>query len=344
MNMEISKVCRITVDGIYYLKHPCEITKPFIIKNERKLGNEPSKTYISIKDTKEFITKNPYKPFAKNTLCLGAGGCGKTYDYLNKPGHIKTLYTAPSYKLKRVKENEFKCKALVWQKLLHCNEDFYNMIIRTYNVIIFDECSQMSEKQKRILMKRYSALKLVFIGDIGFQLPPFTGESINEYGFDKIIRYTTNYRIKDPKLKEILDKIRKIIENKEKNSDKLIIELLTKAGRYLPNELDNAKIGDYILCSTRAEMHQITEKFKDKYDKKKFYIKKTNKDYSNGDIIISDTPPNLDYEERYAFTVHSVQGETIKTKIFISKNKLFMKELLYTAISRAEYLDQIYLI
>ena len=65
---------------------------------------------------------------------------------------------------------------------------------------------------------------------------------------------------------------------------------------------------------------------------------------SNGDIVIGSKPKNG--ELRHGFTIHQIQGETIykPNKIFIDLRNMFAKEMIYTAVSRAEYINQIYLI
>ena len=74
----------------------------------------------------------------------------------------------------------------------------------------------------------------------------------------------------------------------------------------------------------------------------KYLIKSNSQDYSNGDIVFSK--PNIKNELRHGYTVHSVQGETFKKNIYIDMRKIFDKRMFYTAISRAEYENQIYLI
>jgi ATP-dependent exoDNAse (exonuclease V) alpha subunit len=55
-------------------------------------------------------------------------------------------------------------------------------------------------------------------------------------------------------------------------------------------------------------------------------------------------PSNCNAEIRHHFTTHSIQGETIETKIFIDCSKMFDSRMFYTAISRARKLDQLYII
>ena len=43
---------------------------------------------------------------------------------------------------------------------------------------------------------------------------------------------------------------------------------------------------------------------------KKYLIKGNTREFSNGEIIISDIKPDIKCIEKYAYTTHSIQGET----------------------------------
>ena len=67
--------------------------------------------------------------------------------------------------------------------------------------------------------------------------------------------------------------------------------------------------------------------------------------YLNGEIMIDLQKESCKFERQDAFTIHSFQGITIKKgqKVFIDLDRLFCPRQLYTALSRVEYLDQIYI-
>ena len=70
---------------------------------------------------------------------------------------------------------------------------------------------------------------------------------------------------------------------------------------------------DTLLCSRHVYADKYTAILKDKFKTKKKYKFKTNAaDYNNGDIEIYDEPPKGGHET-YGFTIHSFQGETIKS-------------------------------
>ena len=75
----------------------------------------------------------------------------------------------------------------------------------------------------------------------------------------------------------------------------------------------------------------------------KYMIKENTAKYNNNQIVFEDIK-NVKREHRHGFTIHSIQGETARHKLFIDIRKQKSLRMIYTAISRAEYLSQIYLI
>ena len=100
------------------------------------------------------------------------------------------------------------------------------------------------------------------------------------------------------------------------------------------------KTQDIILCSKHEYCDQYTEKF----GKTKWRCLENLRDYSNGDILISDEKPKGKWEARHGYTIHSVQGETYEETIYIDSRKLFDSRMAYTAISRARRWEQIKII
>jgi hypothetical protein len=65
-----------------------------------------------------------------------------------------------------------------------------------------------------------------------------------------------------------------------------------------------------------------------------------------GEILYDIEEPTGKYELRHAFTIHSFQGITVKnpSRLFIDTKHIFCPRQLYTALSRVERLEQIYLL
>ncbi len=77
----------------------------------------------------------------------------------------------------------------------------------------------------------------------------------------------------------------------------------------------------------------------------KYLVVKKTKEHFNGTVVIGEEQTTKSYEERHAFTSHQIQGETVRKKIFIDLNDLFdVHRMLYVGLSRAEYLDQLYIV
>ena len=65
----------------------------------------------------------------------------------------------------------------------------------------------------------------------------------------------------------------------------------------------------------------------------KYYCQSNSELYSNGDIIFSKLKPkSSNAEVRHHFTTHSIQGETIESKIFIDISRMFNSRMFYSAI------------
>ena len=343
--METSDIIRVCVDGIYYY--------------ERKTSDYP---YLNIfreedKDIKcnpetEIYCSNYYNEYTWNScdthkqhqmseLHTGCGGGGKTYTNLVDTGNIRMLYVAPSWKLARCKQKEHNIAVDVWYNLLCNDPDKYGRIRRKYNVLIIDEISMMSDEEKRLILKRFSGLKIIMCGDPGFQLEcigdgtPFKCEG---FGIHKV--YNTNHRVTCDKLLFIINKIRNLIESKYPSTEikeyiKLNFKHITETSLK-----SNYKPEDMILTHTNIRKNELTGLFK---HLDKFYVTENTPNYSNGDITLFK-PPGCRSELRHAYTTHSIQGETAEHNLYIDIKCINFKKMLYTALSRARSWDQIHLI
>ena len=273
----------------------------------------------------------------------GGGGCGKTHHNLTDKGLRNILFTAPSWKLSRNKKENYGCESTTWTyHLITKDPDIWKPIYDKYSVIICDEISMMSEFKKQIIIDRFKEHKIIFCGDLGYQLPPvYDNESI-EKGIDKkgdfIIgdlftqEHKINYRCECPILKNNLDFLRQMIDNK------LNIKEIFDKIKTIPKDTIDYKIEDLIITRTHKNKDAYTEKYG---EFKKWYVLANNRDFSNGMILIQDEKPKIKCEIRHAFTIHAIQGETAETRLFIDINNMYCVKMLYTAISRARKWNQI---
>jgi len=347
-NMDINKVLRINTDGIKYLDHEYKLNGTF------KLEETPSiNGFISDPREEGFITNTnnsnkydllKYKIHFKNThdrihydneLFIGAGGCGKTHYNLIDTGLVRPCYVVNSYKLLTSKQKEYKCNVEILANVEGLGTyDKQQSILKKYNTFLIDEASMITEEQKLKVFSYYQSCKLIFCGDIGFQAQPIGGDEINLKSFQHITEFKENYRTNDNNLLKILNDMRKCITNDTcYNCDNL---------KHIG--IENVKkiynINDIVLTYTKNKRKGYDDLIGEKY-----LITKSTDNYNRGDIIYS-LPKHKNYEKTNAFTTHSVQGETFKDKIFIDIEILNSGNLrlLYTAISRAKKLEQIYIV
>ena len=340
--MDLDKLLRICVDGIYYRKHTFDILDNFQIKDEIKLGNDGSSRYMW-QDRYMDLADRPKKPAPfreqyDTELFIGAGGNGKTHYNLTDKGLARLMYVAPSWKLARAKSLEYGVNTTVIARCLH---ETYKKDIKKYNnVLLFDEASMISQETKEALFELYGCCKLIFCGDIGYQLPPIKGDAMSNIWFDNITEFKQNYRFTCDKHKKICENVRMMMRQDWKKAD--INEYVCRSYQQVDEDYvkDNYNTKDIILCST----HNICDKYTNMFGATKFKCKENLRDYSNGDILIADKAPEGDWEVRHGYTIHSVQGETYEETIYIDSNRLFDSRMAYTAISRARRWEQIKII
>ena len=100
-------------------------------------------------------------------------------------------------------------------------------------------------------------------------------------------------------------------------------------------------VEDLIITKTHKNKDFYSQKYK---DIEKYIVKENTRDYSNGEIVIGKKPEGVYSELQHAFTIHSIQGETCKTNLYIDINKMNSLKMLYTALSRAKLFSQIKII
>jgi len=340
-----NQLIAVQVDGIYYVGD-APIDPLFRDKSERMTFKHIHENkYIKGGEISPNIKQiGEPKDFNRIEVHTGAGGCGKTHNNLTDKGVVAPYFVAPTYKLSRTKQQDYNIKTSV-NALLLIDDPKRWRHINLYSTLIFDEVSMMGDDEKIKLINRFKHHKLIFCGDLGFQLPPVDPLSV-EFKTDNltVIEHKKNYRCKDKELKKILTVLRRLIK-KEYNDPFYnfnIRDIVMKLG-FTIYDKDNIEYtnDDFIICKTNRRKDQFTEKYK---ELPKYYITENTRDYSNGQIVKDTKPHGVNSEIRHGFTIHSVQGETAKHKLFIDLYKINCLRMLYTGISRAEYLNQIVLI
>lgn len=358
-----SNVLRVCVDGIYFYGDVPKLKNVFRVKSDRKFGNVAGNSYVSSARKQDLLKtisgnnwgdKYSYKEnretnkardsFAKE-LHLGAGGSGKTHFNCTDKGLVRPLFVAPSWKLARSKQIELDIPCTVWARVITSDPEAQQMIRERANVLIFDEVSMMSEDSKKTVLALYPNLKLIFCGDLGFQLPCITGIEMTKTGFDNTVRHTTDHRCNDTELRDLKNTLRHMIETRRSTRDinQWTVNYFTERGRVMKFENIPYEIQDMILSGTNELKDKVTSHFVGKFSSEKYFVTENTRLHQNGEIIISDEKPDCKCEPRHCFTVHSIQGETAHSNLYIDPSKMFDPRMFYTAISRAKRLDQIWL-
>ena len=116
---------------------------------------------------------------------------------------------------------------------------------------------------------------------------------------------------------------------------------------YLPDLLTCYDTFETIITGTNKASQQINELLTPTKANKYITTVKT-EDYNKGEILLElDQFKDFKGVVSHAFTIHSIQGETLKDNIYIDLrrvNKNFNYRLLYTALSRARANSQIFYI
>jgi len=375
MTIDYDNIIRVCVDGIYTIKKeiPFGSFRPKNDIKDKTFQNVAGLSYISNLSEEEVgYNFGDCRKHNQKELHIGAGGNGKTHRNLTDKGLVKVLYVSPSWKLARNKEAEYKCRVSVWARLITEDPEMISIVKRYSNVLLIDECSMMTEGEKQTIFDLYGDMKIIFCGDLGFQLGPcdydicnlcnktikmrycsncnskdirhIVTEEMNKDGFDDIIQNNTNYRCNDKVLLSLLSDLRLMISYDRPTSEinNFVIGWFKKNNRSIT--IDKLKqiynVNDMILVGTNELKDKYTEMFN---GLEKYYCKENNRLFSNGEIVIGKKP-ECNCELRHAYTTHSIQGETAYYKLFIDSNKMFNPRMFYTAISRAKTLEQIFII
>lgn len=337
---DFNQIVSVVVDGIYY-RDNVEVGPLFADKEKKSLKNNINCDEYVINhgyDNVQYETIGENRNNNKIEVHLGAGGCGKTHAQLVDKGFVNPLFIAPTWKLARNKKSEYGIDSSVFFYLLDQDPDKWRPLMRKYSVFVVDEISMFSNQDKEKLLKRFPEHKIIFCGDIGYQLSPINGTDF-EIGDLPVFHHTKNYRCKCKILEEKLLFLRKIIsinKNIPFNCENIITKNL-KLDIIDSNQMDY-KVEDMIIANTNNTKDKYTQKYKhlDKYT-----VLENTLSWSNGDIIIGPKPEKVKCELRHGYTIYSAQGETAKNKLFIDVNKMSSLKLLYTAMSRARTVDQI---
>lgn len=330
--------------------------KPFMLIGE---FSERVKDCINIDDVKSIIPGG-FDIINKHKYIHISGPAGNGKSHASK--QLLKIYKdvgicAPTHQSVRILNSEDCGRAKTYHKMFNINNDYPILIKPIYFI---DECSMLSAEHLDIIIKKVPNSKIVIFGDF-CQLPVVKGTSINNhdiYKNFKIIELKKNWRQKDDlKYFEICNTLREKMTYKDAIN---IIEKLNE--RVLPTEIPKKLYdtkNDIYICGVNIQVDYINSLFELK-NGCKIIAKKTMQNYFNGmkgelynDTIIWENNDKLitkdlkafkeKFTKGYAITCHKSQGSTYIGNVIINPSRLFERNHLYVALTRATKFENIYL-
>ena len=254
------------------------------------------------------------REYYKTEIFTGAGGNGKTHLNLMDTGLVDVLFISPSWKLSSDKRREFP--SLSDNQVIQnpINQPYSDIWINKHSVIVIDEASMITEFDKQFIM-RNSMCKLIFCGDVGFQLPPIITELTKiQYikrleteikGYETLLNGTCmTDPIEQPDRRKIVET--QIIECQyiNDNIDKYICEMYTTGFGNVIELRKNYRYGDDVVLQKVIDdvRHGITKKLKFdtvfnkiKHEFESVSIKQLEEQYTKEDIILCSENAYKDY-------------------------------------------------
>lgn len=279
-------------------------------------------------------------------LFNGPGGSGKTTEAMKHiPNH---LYVVDSY------QGFGEHTGLVLARLL--SNSYISRLVYHPPTIILDECTKYLNRLDRI-KTMYPYSQLIFIGDldednIPYQLGTIKYNKPFDTSVDEIITFTTDYRAKCDELKRVKKHLRTLTTIKQVRDYILTqVPVITKeqivdeytADDYIVSPTKICKLCKQNRCEHSFDEHKNMSKyFTDNILSPKYLITKNSREYNNGQYVTTKPDiPDGHYHREQTHTIHSVQGRTIESKVYIILDRLFDYRQVYVAVSRVRYLSQL---
>lgn len=283
----------------------------------------------------------------------GAGGTGKSTTVLENLGFDinDMVFTSSSWDLIQRKMTEYNgLLGLSINKLVgkNCKKEQINK-----KIIVVDEMTLLDKKDIEILINLNKDKYIFLLGDVdkdGFFYQCSVTNNIYVPNKNcQYIKLLKNYRFNENlnnKLMLIRDLMKQKIDIK-KLSNKvkdLFKSRIFKKNNIIYNDNDIGIAPKDDLKNNSV----LTNYFIDKGAKPRYYIKTTylqKNEFRGREVDENFIKKNNNYEKKLFKTIHSFQGQQLNQdqKIIININDLFDYNLLYTALSRARFEEQIIL-
>ena len=226
------------------------------------------------------------------------------------------------------------------------------------NVLMFDECSMIPDVLRALVVATFPMHKIIWLGDVGYQCPPFPitgpiGEKIERPEFNPLavahrMELTVNYRIKCPQLMNLAQQLRRGIEANDRPAMgssvvRACVQRISLAA--MPSVYCK---GDLVICRTHEQIATASDalchvfgQYKTGRNKMVFKLEPRCVDVVAYTV---NSIPKASAMHCHGFTVHATQGQTVKRprRVFLCLSRDMELRVLYTAVTRCEYIDQLY--
>ena len=328
-----------------------------------------STTYINpkeIRNVDHWKCATSFKCHGAVVCYDGAGGTGKTHSFINDDSLQFKVCAFPTNELKSNTDcgkipkytHHGVCEFVVKEGVTSCTRSFDK--IACGNLFVDERTMLTPDCVERLLKTDYPG-RLIFAGDSNpvtgmiYQLHP-VNEKYDETPFKKLpandrVNFTEMHRTDDPRLKEILLKLRAKMDSQEGLSH-TIDGGNVLAQEFLADNLRENRVSfdtlieeyadeDFAIASTNVMVDKINQEL----DKRPELIKKwrcsaNGGTYAKGTIITGDKPTQA-CDLSFCTTINKVQGRTVRSRLWISCEKMFGWGSIYTAISRCITLEDI---
>lgn len=309
----------------------------------------------------------------------GAGGNGKS-QYIIKlaKAYPGLMFMAPTHDavknlLDRASELNVKINVGTYHKVFGfgCFDRFPR---NKYTRFVLDECSMLSAENLMIIMNKLNPTQSLLLAGDFCQLPcieetpiydNWTGEKSKEYKKFEIRELTKNFRQQeDPEFFSLCNSLRGQLT---KDKAREILDVLnTRVVATLPENEDE---NDIHICGINTQIDQINQKYELEINCK--VICNINCNDNEGNFIPNGSIGRIEtisplriiwsdgiestfkgvgktnskkprFTPAYALTIHKAQGKTIKRNVIINPTRLFAKNHLYVALTRATKFSSIF--
>jgi len=312
----------------------------------------------------------------------GAGGNGKSQFIVNlAKSYPSIMFMAPTNAavknlLDRAKSLNITINCATYHKVFGfcCRDSFHR---DKYTKFVLDECSMVSAENLRIMMNKMNKSQSLLIAGDFWQLhciddtPIFnnwTKVKSKEYEKFEIIELTKNWRQKEDK--EFFDLCNKLRGKLCKDEAMDLLKVLNSRVIKSDVKVENMTLDDIHICGINSQVNDINKKHdmlpgckvicnmscKDKEGKKvphnsigimlslvPFRVQWDDDSISTFEGIGRTKTKTPRFSPAYALTVHKAQGRTVKRNVIINPSRLFTKNHLYVALTRATKFSNIHL-